>query len=140
MELWKMLIIFLAYIIINGLLIFFLLYKQGKFVEKGVSFVAVQIYPILVSILLLMYRTNGYLMGYLIGILFIITSIISIVIKKTDSFLSRLLSVFTIILVNISFWYNEYHVALFGISLIAVIGLLAGRNYYNKNMWYNSFK
>lgn len=134
MELWKMLIIFLAYIIINGLLIFFLLYKQGKFVEKGVSFVAVQIYPILVSILLLMYRTNGYLMGYLIGILFIITSIISIVIKKTDSFLSRLLSVFTIILVNISFWYNEYHVALFGISLIAVIGLLAGRNYYNKNM------
>ena len=137
MELWKMLIImliiFLAYIIINGLLIFFLLYKQGKFVEKGVSFVAVQIYPILVSILLLMYRTNGYLMGYLIGVLFIVTSIISIFIKKTDSFLSRVLSVLTIILVNISFWYNEYHVALFGISLIAVIGLFAGRSYYKKN-------
>lgn len=134
MELWEMLIIFLAYIVINGMLIFFLLYKQGKFVEKDICFISVQIYPILVSILLLLYRTNGYLMGYLIGTLFIVTPIASIIIRKTDSFLARLLSVFTIVLVNASFWYNEYHVALFGISLIAVIGLFAGRVYYKKNM------
>lgn len=134
MELWEMLIVFLAYIIVNAALIFFLMFKKGKFVDKKICFISVQIYPILVAILLILYRTNGYLMGYLIGALFIATSIASIVLKKTDSFLARVLSVLSIVLVNASFWYNEYHVALFGISLIAVIGLIAGRAYYKKNV------
>lgn len=130
------LVIFLVLLLINIGIIVITFIKGGKLVKKDIAFAATQLYTVIISIILLAIRTEGKAIGYLIGILFILCSIGVIFLKRIDFLLARILSVVVLVLSNISFWYNENHMAL-SIITVALIGLtVATKHFIDKKMYF----
>ena len=129
MYLWQALIIFVALMLFNIALIFLNFFRGGKIVKNNTVFFSVEAIVIFFSILLLIYRTEGKLVGYLVGVIYILTAIAAIILKSKDFFLARVLTVEALCLVNVAFWYTESHIWYFWGSLVLIAGTIGARVY-----------
>jgi hypothetical protein len=123
MSLGKALVIFLALSILTIVLICITLIKKGSLVKNPVVFAGIQLYTIITSILILIFRADGNILGYILGVIYIVTAIGVVYIMKTQFFIARMVTVSLIVLSFLSFWYNEsFHIFI----VIPIIAVVAG--------------
>ena len=115
------LVIFLVLSLLKIVLIVISLIKGGTLVKNPIIFAGIQLYTIITSILIIIFRADGNILGYIIGVIYIIVAIGTIYIKKTNFFISRILTVALIVLSFLTFWYNEaFHIFIL-IPIITVV-------------------
>lgn len=129
MLVWKLGLIFLAYLFINIALLLLTLFKQGKLVKNKIAFSALQVYTIALSVLI-MCQNHAKIQAYLVGVLYLTSALAAIIIKSKDFFLARIITVETILLVNIAIWYTN--IAIFIISIFILVGTYKARENYKR--------
>lgn len=126
------LIIFFVLLLVNIGIIVVTFIKGGKLVKKDSAFIATQLYTLISSILLIIYRADGRIIGYIIGVFFIMCSIGVIWLKKIDFLLARILSVVVLLFANLAFWYNEKHTILLVLTLATIVLATVVKNILSK--------
>ena len=84
-------LIFIGISILSTVSVLFMLMKNGKFVNNNILIYLIAVYTVILGLAQYTSVPSNYIFGKFLGILFIILSIISVLFKKKNFLLSRIL-------------------------------------------------